>query len=159
MGTALLKFFGISLSVMQLAGGFVLAAMGWNQINQGESDKKETQIEVDSVHLESLQQKVFYPLTFPITAGPGCIVVMVTMSAHVSTKGMLPAIAAYAGIVIAVVFLSIAVYFCYGYAPGIMARISPQTANGIIRVLAFVLLCIGVQIMWNGVEGLLKTLP
>ena len=159
MGTALLKFFGISLPVMQVAGGFVLAAMGWNLIDQGESQKNEMQIEVDSARLESLEQKVFYPLTFPITAGPGCIVVMVTLSAHISTKGLLPSIPAYAGVVTAVVFLSLAVYFCYGYAPAIMARISRQTVNGIIRVLAFVLLCIGVQIMWTGVEGLLKSLP
>jgi len=159
MGTALLRFFGISLPVMQVAGGFVLAAMGWNLINQGESDKKETQIELDSVRIKSLAKQAFYPLTFPITAGPGCIVVMVTLSAQISTKGMLPSIAMYAGVVTAVAFLSLVVYLCYGYAPGIMARVSRQTVNGIIRVLAFVLLCIGVQIMWNGVEGLLKTLP
>jgi multiple antibiotic resistance protein len=47
----------------------------------------------------------------------------------------------------AVVFLSVAVYVCYAYAPAIMARVSPQTVNGIVRVLAFVLLCIGVEIM------------
>jgi multiple antibiotic resistance protein len=158
MGTALLNFFGISLPVMQVAGGFVLAAMGWSLINQGESGKKEMEIVADSAQLESLKQKVFYPLTFPITVGPGCIVVVVTLSAHVSTKGMLPTIAAYAGIVTAVLFLSVAVYVCYGYAPAIMTRVSPQTVNGIVRVLAFVLLCIGVQIMWTGVEGLLKTL-
>jgi len=94
MGMALLKFFGISLPVMQVAGGFVLAAMGWSLTNQGESDKNDMQIEVDSANLESLEQNVFYPLTFPITAGLGCIVVMVTLSAHVSTKGILPSIAA-----------------------------------------------------------------
>jgi hypothetical protein len=96
MGMALLKFFGISLPVMQVAGGFVLAAMGWSLTNQGESDKNDMQIEVDSANLESLEQNVFYPLTFPITAGLGCIVVMVTLSAHVSTKGILPSIAAHA---------------------------------------------------------------
>jgi multiple antibiotic resistance protein len=106
--------------------------------------------------LGSLEQKIFYPFTFPITAGPGCIVVMVTLSAHASVTGLLPEIAAHAGIVLAVVLLSVAVYFCYGYAPVITARISPQTVHGILRVVAFVLLCIGVQITWNGVEAMLK---
>ena len=62
------------------------------------------------------------------------------------------------GIVLAIAALSLIVYLSYAYAPRITARISPQTAHGILRVIAFVLLCIGVQITWNGVEALLKTL-
>jgi multiple antibiotic resistance protein len=65
--------------------------------------------------------------------------------------------AAHAGIMAAVVVLSVAVYFCYGYAPTITARISKQTAQGITRVIAFVLLCIGVQIMWNGIAVLIRS--
>jgi multiple antibiotic resistance protein len=65
--------------------------------------------------------------------------------------------AAHLGIMAAVLVLSLGVYFCYGWAPKLTARISPQTAQGITRVIAFVLLCIGVQIMWNGVEILLKS--
>jgi multiple antibiotic resistance protein len=158
VGTALLRFFGISVPVMQVAGGFALAAMGWNLLNQAESDRNREQPQVDCADLKELEQKVFYPLTFPITAGPGCIVVMVTLSAHASTQGILPAIAAHAGIMTAVVLLSIAVYFCYGYAPTITARVSPQTTHGILRVIAFVLLCIGIQITWQGVAAMLKTL-
>ena len=158
VGTALLKFFGISLPVVQVAGGLTLAAMGWNLLNQDEPDKKEKEAEVEAADFRSLEQKVFYPFTFPITAGPGCIVVMVTLSAHAPANGLLPDIAAHAGIVIAVLLLSLAVYFCYGHAPKITARISPQTVHGILRVIAFVLLCIGVQITWNGLQAMLKTL-
>jgi multiple antibiotic resistance protein len=156
IGTAMLKFFGISLPVMQVSGGLVLAAMGWSLLNQEEPDMKEELPELADAVLGSLEGKIFYPFTFPITAGPGCIVVMVTLSAHASVKGVLPDVAAHAGIVLAVVLLSIAVYFCYGYAPVITAHVSPQTAQGILRVIAFVLLCIGVQITWNGVEAMLK---
>ena len=55
------------------------------------------------------------------------------------------------------VLLSVAVYVCYAYAPMITARVRPQTAHGILRVVAFVLMCIGVQITWNGVHALLTT--
>jgi len=156
IGTAMLKFFGISLPVMQVSGGLVLAAMGWSLLNQEEPDTRDDQTEVSGAAFGSLERKIFYPFTFPITAGPGCIVVMVTLSAHASVKGVLPDIAAHAGIVLAVVVLSVAVYFCYGYAPVITARVSPETAHGILRVIAFVLLCIGVQITWNGIEAMLK---
>ncbi|HTG60030.1 MAG TPA: MarC family protein [Terriglobia bacterium] len=157
LGTAMLKFFGISLPVMQVSGGLALAAMGWRMLNQEQPDTKDERNEVRDAGLGSLEGKIFYPFTFPITAGPGCIVVMVTLSAHASVKGLLPTMAAHAGIVLAVVLLSVAVYFCYGYAPAITARVSSQTAHGILRVIAFVLLCIGGQITWNGVEALLKT--
>jgi multiple antibiotic resistance protein len=157
IGTALLNFFGISLPVVQVAGGLALAAMGWGMLKDQQTQTKEEVAATDDRALGSLEQKVFYPLTFPITAGPGCIVVMVTLSAHASVKGVLPNLSAHAGIATAVVLLSVAVYFCYGYARAITSRISPQTAHGILRVIAFVLLCIGVQIMSNGIEALLKT--
>lgn len=155
-GTALLKFFGISLPVMQVSGGLVIAAMGWNLLNQEEPHTKPEQAEANRSPFGALEQKIFYPFTFPLTAGPGSIVVMVTLSAHASIPGVLPNAAAHAGIALAVVVLSVAIYLCYGYAPKITARISPQTAHGILRVIAFVLLCIGVQITWNGVEVMLK---
>ncbi|HWC19035.1 MAG TPA: hypothetical protein VG498_18635, partial [Terriglobales bacterium] len=92
------------------------------------------------------------------TAGTGCIVVMVTLSAHASSKGLISGIIPHLGLMLAVVLLSVAVYFCYAYAPKIAARISPHTARGVLRVVAFVLLCIGIQITWNGIEAMLRSL-
>jgi len=155
-GTLLLKFFGISLPVVQVSGGLALAAMGWRLLNQQDPEDRAEPPEVDGSSLRSLERKVFYPFTFPLTAGPGCIVVMVTLSAHASLKGIVPSLTAHAGIAIAVVLLSVAVYFCYGHAPTITARIAPETAHGILRLVAFVLLCIGVQITSNGVEAMLR---
>jgi multiple antibiotic resistance protein len=156
VGTGLLEFFGISLPVVQVAGGLVLANMGWNLLNQHETENNPNAVEVTSA-LGSLEQKVFYPLTFPLTVGPGCIVVMLTLSAHATVPHALPDVMAHAGIVLAVMALNWTVYMSYRYAPKITARISPQTAHGVLRIIAFVLVCIGVQITWNGVESLLKT--
>ena len=158
VGTLILNFFGISLPVVQVAGGITLAAMGWKLLNQERAQDEQKPPEVDGPNLQSLQQKIFYPFTFPITAGPGSIVVMVTLSAHASGRGVVPSVLAHGGIAIAVVLLSVGVYFCYGHAPTITARISPQTAHGILRLIAFVLLCIGVQITSNGVEAIVKTM-
>ena len=156
VGTALLAFFGISLPVVQVGGGLVLASMGWSLLNQGAS-MPHGQSEVGETSMGSLEEKIFYPFTFPVTAGPGTVVVMLTLSAHASTKGALRSGLAHAGILLAILVLSVLVYLCYAHAPKITARMSPQTAHGILRIVAFVLLCIGVQIMWNGVESLLKT--
>lgn len=159
LGTALMRFFGISLPVMEVAGGLVLGAMGWHLLNQeGPTARAEGDASGEGVFVsqELLEQRAFYPFTFPVTAGPGCIVVMITLSAHASVKGLLPDAAAHAGIAAAVLLLSVAVYLFYGNAPKVTARVSPQTAHGILRVIAFVLFCIGVQITWNGAEPLLK---
>jgi multiple antibiotic resistance protein len=157
VGTGLLEFFGISLPVVQVAGGLVLASMGWSLLNQQESGANPDRTAVRD-NFVSLEQNVFYPLTFPVTVGPGCIVVMLTLTAHASVRrSVVDNLIAHLGIFLAVAFLSLTVYICYRYAPKITARISPHTAHGILRIIAFVLLCIGVQITWNGVETLIKT--
>jgi len=107
---------------------------------------------------ESLEGEIFYPFTFPITAGPGTLVVMLTLSARVSNKGLPETAAGHAGIVLAAVVLSASVYFCYGYAPRLIKAVSPSTVHGILRVIAFILMCIGVQIAWNGIAMLSATL-
>jgi multiple antibiotic resistance protein len=159
VGATLLSFFGISLPVVQLAGGFVLAGMGWGLLNNQDGTKATKQDAADSSGGGRLEGKVFYPLTFPITAGPGCIVVMLTLSAHASRTAVLPNILAHIGIAIAVVALSVSVYVCYTYAPKITQKVAPQTAQGILRVIAFVLMCIGVQIAVNGLQALITAAP
>jgi len=158
-GAAIIKFFGISLPVMQMSGGFVLTAMGWRLLSQDEPTPAVETASSPATNLSSLESKAFYPLTFPITAGPGCIVVMITLSAQASAQRGFADLAAHSGIALAVVALSAVVFVCYGFAPMVAARIKPQTAHGIQRVIAFVLLSIGVQITWNGLAMLLATLP
>ena len=75
-----------------------------------------------------------------------------------SGRTLLANVLSHLGIFLAVVVLSGLVYFCYAYAPSVTRRISPSTAHGILRVVAFILFCIGAQIAWNGLSALLKTL-
>jgi multiple antibiotic resistance protein len=163
IGSYLLAFFGISLPIVQFAGGMVVAAIGWGVLNKPDADKdKESAAQESAVHSDVQQRwaaKTFYPLMFPITAGPGCLVVMLTLSAHTMERGSLTeTVLARVGLMLAVVLLSALVYVCYAYAPQITQKISPSTVHGIVRVIAFILLCIGVQIAWNGLEGLLGPL-
>jgi len=160
IGAALLSFFGVSLPIMEVAGGLVLASMGWSLLNQQGADahQQEKEDRAPASDIDKLFQQTFYPLTFPITAGPGCIVIMLTLSAHASTHRLISDLFAHLGVFIAIIVLCVLVYFAYAYAPLITRKISPQTANGIVRIIAFLLLCIGVQIAWNGVSSLVLTL-
>jgi multiple antibiotic resistance protein len=154
VGAALLRFFGISLPIVQVAGGIVISAIAWSLLNQQSTDPSSE----NDVVAGKLMQKSFYPFTFPITAGPGCIVVTLTLTAHIPQRPFTHSLLAHAGLMIAIVLLSATIYFCYAYAPLIARRISPSTAHGILRVIAFILLCIGVQIAWNGLVPLLTSL-
>jgi multiple antibiotic resistance protein len=160
LGATFLAFFDISLPVVQLAGGSVVAAMGWRLLNNDDKDKdKSAQQSSAESSAGPLEEKVFYPLTFPITAGPGCIVVTLTLSAHASQYAVAGDVSAHLGIALAIVAQAILVWLSYAYAPRITQKISPQTAHGILRVIAFVLLCIGVQIAKNGLQAMIVALP
>jgi len=163
LGATILRFFGISLPIVQFSGGIVIAAMGWSVLNERDaranSRNKQEETEVrDETKLEDLEHKVFYPFTFPITSGPGTLVAVLTLTAHISNKDISKDIQAHVGVFLAVVVLSLLVYFCYAYAPKITKVIPPSTAHGILRVIAFIMLCIGVQIAWNGLSVLIGNL-
>ena len=160
LGAAILNFFGISLPIVQLSGGIVIAAMGWSVLNERDaSATARNKQEESEAHAETremyLQQQTFYPFTFPITSGPGTLVGVLTLTARMSSRSVSNDVLAHVGVFLAVVALSVLVYFCYAYAPKISKRIPPSTAHGILRVVAFILLCIGVQIAWNGLAVLL----
>ena len=163
IGSTVISFFGISLPIIQLSGGLVIAAMGWSLLNQKDTLPHAEKIQAAATIAEekeisgTLQQKAFYPFTFPITAGPGCIVVMLTLSAHLRQDTVTATLVAQAGTMLAVILLSGLVYFSYAYAPKITRAISPTTVHGILRVVAFILLCIGVQIAWNGLIPLIQS--
>jgi len=158
IGTAILNFFGISLPIVQISGGLVIAAMGWSLLNQQDEQPNAEKLQAETVAEDvskSLIEKSFYPFTFPLTVGPGCLVVTLTLSAQATQPTITNTLLAHAGIMIAAFAMSILVYICYANAPRITQAIAPTTAHGILRVIAFILLCIGVQITWNGLRALL----
>jgi multiple antibiotic resistance protein len=160
LGATILNFFGISLPIVQFSGGIVIAAMGWAVLNERDAransrNKQEETEERDDSVSSDLDEKAFYPFTFPITSGPGTLVGVLTVTARISDKVISRSVLAHLGVFLAVVALSVLVYFCYAYAPAITKKIPPSTAHGILRVIAFILLCIGVQIAWNGLAQLL----
>jgi multiple antibiotic resistance protein len=163
VGSTLLRFFGISLPIVQVSGGLVIAAIAWSLLNQtSEEPSPEKMQAAAQVHVDemagNLEQKTFYPFTFPITAGPGCIVVMLTIAAQTPQRPFSSNLLAHAGLLLAILVLCTGVYFSYAYAPRLARHISPTTAHGILRVIAFILLCIGVQIAWDGFVPLLANI-
>ena len=155
IGPQLLLFFGVSLSALKLAGGAVVIAMGWNLLNQqGPSDhgtKSSTGI-TDATAAGS----AFFPLTMPMTVGPGSIATAISLVAAEQDEKdfhFLAELPAVIGATSALVVLSLVIYFVYRESSGIQRLLGANGTNVLMRLFAFILLAIGVQIFLGGLNG------
>lgn len=156
VGAYVLKFFGISEDVLRVAGGIVIATAGWGLLQSPTDDTAESAPVPDPKRTASLSSKAFYPLTLPITVGPGSIAVAIALGTGSPHEGILPVHVA--GAALALVLLCLSIFFCVRYA-GRMERLLGTVGTQIaMRLFAFVLFCIGVQLLWIGVAGLIESL-
>jgi len=155
LGAHVLSFFGISLPVVQVGGGLIVISTGWAMLNQKDAGDRPASRGVTCA--DALSQ-AFYPLTLPLTVGPGSISVAITLGANTPQHlgaNLLSILAA----AIASAFIAVTIYLCYGYADRLASKIGVTGTNVILKLTAFLLVCIGVQILWNGASKLLGSLP
>lgn len=153
-GTTILSFFGVSLPVIQIAGGLVVAATGCNLLNQPDQDSAASQTPGT---LEDALEHAFYPLTLPITVGPGCISIAITLGAHLRTRGGPGLIHGvprhFIAALIGMFLLCVLVLVCYGSAERLVRKLGKSGTTILVRLSAFILFAIGVQILWNGLTA------
>lgn len=155
IGTYILAFFGISLPVVQVGGGLIVISTGWTMLKQGEDERGELQRDMPP---QDLYGHAFYPLTLPLTVGPGSISVAITLGANTARHRPVH-LMAIAAALLASVLIAVSVYLCYAFA-GRMARVLGTTGMAVmLRLSAFLLVCIGVQIVWSGASSLFTSLP
>ncbi len=153
-GSEILSFFGITLAVIQITGGLIVASTGWSLLNQQVAASSGEQA---SDTLEDALQNAFYPLTLPITVGPGCISIAITLGAHLRHQAGSGFEHGYPGHFIAALLgmflLCVLVWVCYGNADRLVRMLGASGTNILTRLSAFILMAIGVQIMWNGLSA------
>ena len=151
LGSHLLNFFGVSLPAVQVGGGLVVCAFGWTLLMEKDGERSTTPEAVES---EDIFRKVFYPLTLPLTIGPGSISVAITIGASathnygVHIPILLPAL-------LAIGLAAASIFLCYRFSDWLAQVLGETGTTVVIRLSAFLLLCIGVQIVWNGINALL----
>jgi len=155
IGTHILSFFGISLPVIQVGGGLVVISTGWTMLKSSDDDSRGEEAESRMRSRDVLAQ-AFYPLTLPLTVGPGSISVAIALGANEPRHSGFNIPAAVAGLIGSLV-IAISIFLCYRFAEGLERLIGKSAMNVIMRLSSFLLVCIGVQILWNGVAGLLKS--
>jgi len=159
VGAYVLTFFGISISVLRAAGGIVIAAAAWRMLNapDDEAPKSGDDVVADLPATHTVRRMAFYPLTMPITTGPGTISVAVSLGTNRprATEALLSFVAES---MLAIVLICALVYVLYRYSAPLSRLIGPTGTVIVTRVSAFLLFCIGVQVFWNGAAELLTSL-
>jgi multiple antibiotic resistance protein len=154
-GSYILAFFGISLAALRVAGGVVVALSGWHLLNAPEQHEERKQEQAASA--EGVEDIALFPLTIPLTTGPGTISVAVALGAsHPREFAGLSWF--FLGMSAAAVAMSALIWFTYHYADRLARLTGPTGTRTITRLAAFLLLCIGVQILIAGIEDVLRPL-
>jgi multiple antibiotic resistance protein len=158
IGSHVLSFFGISIPVVQVGGGLIVISTGWVMLNQKDGGDRDTVSRRTVTCADALNQ-AFYPLTLPLTVGPGSISVAITLGANETTHHLGPGLLALLAAAIGCAFVAATIYPCYAFADRLAGALGPTGMNVILRLSSFLLVCIGVRIFWNGAAKLLSSLP
>jgi multiple antibiotic resistance protein len=153
LGPWLLQFFGIDLPVVRIAGGLVVTALGWKLLTEEQwSDHGEASVQPGGPR----RIGSFYPLTMPLTVGPGSMSVAITIgSRKPETDFVFPDVALHAiGAFAGVVAIALSIYIAYRFAGGLARLLGTTGLEVMVRLSAFILMCIGIQIVWNGYSAL-----
>jgi multiple antibiotic resistance protein len=155
IGAHILAFFGISLPVVQVGGGLIVISTGWALLRQSDGDGDDPDGPRECSESDYSRQ-AFYPLTLPLTVGPGSISAAIAVGAN-RTEGSEWRWPLIAGMLLGSALISASIYLSYRFAERIGRTLGNSAMNVIIRLSSFILVCIGVQILWNGLSALLRT--
>ena len=154
-GAPILGFFGISLAALRIAGGLVVAARAWELLlgPQQQEDRKQEQ----AAPASTKEDVAFFPLTLPFTTGPGTIAVAIALSANGPAAGSTSA-SFLIGASVAAISVAVIVGACYAQADRLVALLGQSRSRVVSRLAAFILLCVGVQILLLGVEDAVRSM-
>jgi multiple antibiotic resistance protein len=151
IGSWLLRLFGISIPIVQLAGGIMICRMGWLLLTDDEVKGKK-----EAARPATRDNILFYPVAFPMTTGAGTISVILTLSAHEHEKDLAVHFMNLSAVFIAIFLMCLVIYICYANAPRLIRRIGPRGEQIVDRITAFLVFCIGMQIALSGIRLLIK---
>ncbi|MCX2478585.1 hypothetical protein OQY15_05750 [Pedobacter sp. MC2016-15] len=157
-GQYILRLFGISIPVVQLAGGIMICKMGWEFLS---ADQKKSTADdlVDDLNVSAYKHivnKLFYPITFPATTGAGTISVLFTLSAHGAAFGSQAYFLNTGAILVSIIVICLMIWFFYLNTKNMIHYLGSNGENIVNRISAFLIFCVGLQIGVAGIKSLFK---
>lgn len=151
-GSYVLSFFGISIAALRIAGGLVLSLFAWSLLDSPE--RRDARKQEQASPAEGADDVAFFPLTLPFTTGPGTIAVSVALGAgHPSAAQGVWLF--YAGVTLAAVAMAGVIWVAYANSDRLSAFLGRNGSRTVTRLSAFLLFCIGVQLLITGVVDVL----
>ena len=155
-GSHILRWFGISVPIVRIGGGLLVVASGWRLLHTDDVRRTDKPSVADAWERE-VARRAFYPLTFPLTVGPGSISTAIALGAGLSSRpnaGVLELLTALFGVAVVAVSISLS----YRFAGRLIALLGDTGAVVFLRLSSFILLCVGVGMIWGGLADLLRVL-
>jgi multiple antibiotic resistance protein len=159
IGHWILELFGISIPIIQLAGGIMICKMGWEFMTSDKSDggtMPSTGEQIKHSGYQNIENKLFYPITFPVTTGPGTISVLFTLSADSAMAGVGNYYINTGAILLAIIIMCILIYIFYLNTKIIIHYLGTNGELIFNRIIAFLIFCVGLQIAVNGIKNIIK---
>jgi multiple antibiotic resistance protein len=151
LGGYVLVFFGVSLNALRIAGGLVVFSAAWTLLMQPEVHEQRKAVSAEPAHAPEADDIAFFPLTMPLTTGPGAISVVVALSSQRPATGGI--LSFFAGASLAAICIAVVIWLCYRSSDSVTDLLGPGGARVVSRLIAFILLCVGVQIVVTGITG------
>jgi len=160
IGTYVLALFGVSLPVVRLGGGLLVAAAGWRMLHRNDDDDVHVAAAESTTAMSDREvvRRSLFPITFPLTTGPGTIAASIALGAN-NPSMTTQYFAGAAGAAVGAALVSLVLYFLFKNSRTVLDRLGEIGTMVMIRMLAFILLCVGIQIMWNGWSELNQVAP
>lgn len=155
VGSYVLDFFGISLPIVRIGGGLILASVAWRLLGATPSTPDSRESLAETFTPEHAQRQAFYPLTFPISCGPASIAVAITVGVALHDERLVISAARMGGALLALALIGMLLYLAFRYGEHFLRMIGEAGTAVFLRLTAFILLCLGVQIVWDGLRELL----
>jgi multiple antibiotic resistance protein len=152
-----LNFFGVSIDALRIAGGAVVALSGWRLLTSDDhhaDQKNHFDRDATGGGESDPMQLAFFPLTLPFTTGPGTIAVAITIGAERPSSGV-GLIAFFLGMSLATLANAAIIWIAYRFADPLSTLIGATARQVIVRLTAFLLMCIGVQILVTAIGDLI----
>jgi multiple antibiotic resistance protein len=157
IGSHVLHLFGVSLPVVRVGGGLLVCANGWRLLNSDDDSRRTGEPTAPDAWEREVARRGFYPLTFPLTVGPGSVSIAITLGARTQNRGLVSTGELLAELV-GVIVVALVVYLSYRFSSRVIALIGENGTAVFLRLSSFILLCVGVSILWSGVVDLVQPL-
>jgi multiple antibiotic resistance protein len=156
IGAPLLAFFGVSLPVLRIAGGMLVTATAWQLLRSDHPRPLAGPLHDRATEGGPSTIAAFYPLTFPLTVGPGTISMSMTLGAEFGGTH-LPNYIGLIALLIGAALAAAVIYLSYRFAGALIRTLGETGTIVFLRLSSFILLCIGIQIGWGGLSELIKS--